>query len=57
MKPEAFKSNIHGYIRGGVNVILLNRGAVEELFRNFLLILFLCWLAGRIWWIHLSYFK
>ncbi|NLJ43665.1 MAG: hypothetical protein GX431_08390 [Bacteroidales bacterium] len=42
IKPEALKSNIHGYIRGGVNVILLNRGAVEELFQNFSVILFLC---------------
>ncbi len=29
-KPEALKSNIHGNIRGGVNLILLNRGVVEE---------------------------
>ena len=30
LKPEALKSNIHGNIRGGVNLILLNRGVVEE---------------------------
>ena len=36
IKPEALKSNIHGYIRGDVNIIIPNRGAVEELFRNFL---------------------
>jgi len=41
-KPEALKSNIHGYIRGLGKIILLNSGAVEELFQNFLLILFLC---------------
>jgi hypothetical protein len=40
-KPEALKSNIHGYIRGGVNIILPNHGVVEEVFQNFLLILFL----------------